>query len=113
MTNIKAVKATLSPLWTVAYNLFLLLVICTLSRLLFIGANIDHFPTLEINHLVEMCWGGIRFDISALMYVMGLFYTPYWVACLSLPTVLTPCIFLLQANGLPAPFSQKWEMKAI
>ena len=70
MTNIKAVKATLSPLWTVAYNLFLLLVICTLSRLLFIGANIDHFPTLEINQMVEMCWGGIRFDISALMYLM-------------------------------------------
>lgn len=66
-------KATLSPLWTVAYNLFLLLVICTLSRLLFIGANISHFPTLEIRHLIEMCIGGIRFDISAMMYVMGLY----------------------------------------
>lgn len=73
MTNIKVVRATLSPLWTVVYNLFLLLVICTLSRLLFIGANITHFPALTISHLIEMCAGGIRFDISALMYVMGLY----------------------------------------
>lgn len=60
--------------WTVATtNLMLLMVIYTISRLFFYWVNIDFFPNVSTNHFVELLLGGVRFDLTALLYLSSLY----------------------------------------
>ena len=60
--------------WIVAAcNLLLLMALYTISRLFFYWANIDLYPNVSTNHLIEMLAGGVRFDLTALLYLNSLY----------------------------------------
>lgn len=60
--------------WTVAAgNILLLLCIYTLSRLCCYAVNTDLFPDISSAHLREILCGGIRFDLTAILYLSSLY----------------------------------------
>jgi len=66
--------------WTVAVsNFVLLMVIYTLSRLFFYWVNIDFFPNVGKSHLIEMFFGGVRFDLTAILYLSILYLVMMWL----------------------------------
>ena len=54
-------------------NLLLVMVLYTLSRLFFYWVNIDLYPNVSADHLSEMLIGGVRFDLTALLYLNSLY----------------------------------------
>lgn len=75
MSNIKYhISNIFSHPWIVAaYNLLIVLVIYSLSRLFFYEINKDIFPNVTPNHLLEMMLGGMRFDLTAVLYLSALY----------------------------------------
>ena len=60
--------------WVVgAINILLVMAIYTLSRLFFYWVNIDLYPNVSTQHLLEMLGGGLRFDLTALLYLNSLY----------------------------------------
>lgn len=60
--------------WMVgASNLLLVMVLYTISRLFFFWVNVDLYPNVSVNHLLEMLAGGLRFDLTALLYLNSLY----------------------------------------
>ena len=56
--------------WIVAAcNLLLVMVLYTISRLFFYWVNIDLYPNVSAQHLLEMLTGGMRFDLTAMLYL--------------------------------------------
>lgn len=56
--------------WVCAvYNLLLVMAIYTLSRLFFYFISPDLFPHVSTGHLREMLLGGMRFDLTAVLYL--------------------------------------------
>ena len=45
----------------------------TLSRLVFVWVNADLYPDINAAHLREMLCGGVRFDLTALLYLNALY----------------------------------------
>ena len=45
----------------------------TLSRLVFVWVNHDLYPDISAAHLAEMLRGGVRFDLTALLYLNSLY----------------------------------------
>lgn len=67
-------KSILQHPWVVAAeNLLLVMALYTLSRLFFVWVNSDLFGTLEAAHLLEMMVGGMRFDLTAILYLSSLY----------------------------------------
>lgn len=54
-------------------NLLLVMVIYTISRLFFYWVNVDLYPNVSVSHLLEMLTGGMRFDLTALLYLNSLY----------------------------------------
>ena len=60
--------------WIVAAcNLLLVMALYTISRLFFYWVNIDLYPNVSTDHLLEMLVGGLRFDLTALLYLNSLY----------------------------------------
>ena len=60
--------------WMVgASNLLLVMVLYTISRLFFFWVNVDLYPNVSVNHLLDMLAGGLRFDLTALLYLNSLY----------------------------------------
>lgn len=60
--------------WIVgASNLLLVMVLYTISRLFFYLVNVDLYPNISVSHLLEMQAGGLRFDLTALLYLNSLY----------------------------------------
>ena len=60
--------------WVVAAcNILLVMALYTLSRLVFVWVNHDLYPDISAAHLAEMLRGGIRFDLTALLYLNSLY----------------------------------------
>ena len=60
--------------WTVGIsNLLLVMVLYTISRLFFYWVNVDLYPNVSANHLLEMLIGGVRFDLTAILYLNSLY----------------------------------------
>ena len=60
--------------WIVAAcNLLLVMALYTISRLFFYWVNIDLYPNVSTSHLLEMLTGGLRFDLTALLYLNSLY----------------------------------------
>lgn len=60
--------------WTVAAgNILLLLVVYTLTRLCCYWADAVMFPNVSSGHLLEMLAGGVRFDLTAILYLSSLY----------------------------------------
>ena len=56
-----------------AYNILLILAAYTLSRLFFYWVSPDLFPDVSFSHLMEMLWGGFRFDLTAVLYLSSVY----------------------------------------
>ena len=61
------------PWLVAASNLLLVMVLYTVSRLFFYWVNIDLYPNVSAQHLLEMLAGGMRFDLTALLYLNSLY----------------------------------------
>ena len=60
--------------WTVAFcNMLLIMGLYTISRIFFYCFNIDLYPNVQFAHLIEMLLGGIRFDLTALLYINSIY----------------------------------------
>lgn len=60
--------------WLVgAMNMLLVMAMYTLLRLVFYWINIDLYPNVSAQHLLEMLQGGVRFDLTALLYLNSLY----------------------------------------
>ena len=60
--------------WIVgAMNMLLVMLVYTLSRVFFYWINIDLYPHVSFNHLMEMLAGGLRFDLTAALYINSLY----------------------------------------
>lgn len=55
------------------YNLFIALCVFFLCRLLFLLTNLSYYPDLTFGRALLIFTGGMRFDISALFYLMSLY----------------------------------------
>lgn len=47
--------------------------IYTIMRLFFYLINMDMFPNVSGAHLLEMCLGGMRFDLTAILYLSSVY----------------------------------------
>ena len=54
-------------------NWLLMMVCYMLMRLFYYRVNIDLYPDVSGGHLLEMCMGGIRFDMTALLYLNSVY----------------------------------------
>ena len=61
------------PWFVAAWNFALLMVIYTLSRVFYYYTNIDSYPDVSTSHLLEMMFGGLRFDLTALLYLNSVY----------------------------------------
>ncbi len=61
------------PWLVAACNLLLVMVLYTISRLFFYWVNIDLYPHVSFSHLLEMLAGGLRFDLTAILYLNSLY----------------------------------------
>lgn len=60
--------------WTIAaYNWLLVMVLYMVMRLFYYWVNVDMYPNVSGSHLLEMCLGGIRFDMTALLYLNSVY----------------------------------------
>ena len=57
------------PWVVVCCNLYLVMFLYSLSRLFFYWINIDLYPNISDSHLYEILKGGLRFDLTALLYL--------------------------------------------
>ena len=72
--------------WVVAAcNLLLVMALYTITRLFFYWVNIDLYPNVSTSHLFEMLAGGLRFDLTALLYLNSLYLV---LVLLPLPTTI-------------------------
>jgi len=62
-------RFTQHPWMVAAGNIALIMVLYTLSRLVFYYTNLSMFPSVSEAHLREMLWGGVRFDLTAVLYM--------------------------------------------
>ena len=60
--------------WVVAAsNILLVLVLYSISRLFCYSVNGDLFPNVSLAHLGELLRGGVRFDLTAVLYLSALY----------------------------------------
>ena len=62
------VKRHLSTFASLAWNILLVMLLFTLCRLTFFALNKGLYPEVGAPELLRMCLGGLRFDISAILY---------------------------------------------
>lgn len=66
-------KGWFGPYVALAMRLLILLLVYAILRLGFYGFNIAQFPQVSFNELMFMMFGGIKFDIVALLYINVLY----------------------------------------
>jgi len=62
-----------APVTAVVFNLLLMFVLYTICRVAFFIINNQLFPEVESYDLFRMCIGGLKFDMTALLYVNALY----------------------------------------
>ena len=62
-------KGTYHPWLSAALNVLIVMAIYSLSRLFFFGISQDLFPDISPAHVWEMMRGGLRFDLTAVLYL--------------------------------------------
>ena len=69
MNSNKSVFYWGSPIGVLAYKLSVVMFLYTICRILFYAFNSDLFPGLNFGLFTMMMLGGLRFDISAILYI--------------------------------------------
>lgn len=64
------------------FNIFVMMALYTISRLFFYLTNLEVFNDVSFSHLMEMLCGGIRFDLTAVLYLSSAYIV---LALLPLP----------------------------
>ena len=72
MSNLKSHIAN-HPWVCAACNLLIVMAAYTLSRLFFFVTSPDLFPNVTAAHLWEMVLGGMRFDLTAILYLSSVY----------------------------------------
>ena len=61
--------------WVVAVcNWLLVMAILSVSRLFYYLTNMSTYPDVSMSHLLEMMAGGIRFDLTASLYLNSVYF---------------------------------------
>jgi len=55
--------------WALLLRLLLIMFLFTLSRIGFYFFNMSFFPDMALGNFLTLLWGGLRFDLTALLYV--------------------------------------------
>jgi phosphoglycerol transferase MdoB-like AlkP superfamily enzyme len=58
--------------WTLLLRLLLAMFLFSLCRIGFYLFNMSYFPEMTIGHFLTIMWGGLRFDLTALLYINAL-----------------------------------------
>jgi len=66
-------SAGFKNLWVLLKRLSVVFVIYQITRLVFYFYNIQHFSDVSFGDLLYMMWGGLRFDLTAILYLNLLF----------------------------------------
>lgn len=66
-------KFSSHPWVCAAVNILLILTIYTLTRVFFYLVSRDLFPDVSSTHLTEMLLGGVRFDLTAILYLSSVY----------------------------------------
>jgi phosphoglycerol transferase MdoB-like AlkP superfamily enzyme len=59
--------------WALLLRLLLVMLLFTLCRVAFYFFNMAFFPGMTINNLLWLLWGGLQFDLSAILYINMLY----------------------------------------
>lgn len=75
MANIRQIaqRIWVHPWSAAACNLLLIMALYTLSRLFFYLTNLPLYPGVTGSHLVELLLGGMRFDLTAVLYLSSVY----------------------------------------
>lgn len=57
------------PIWALVVNVLVLALVYMACRLFFFAVNHSYFEDVTIEHLVDLCLGGIQFDRTAIVYM--------------------------------------------
>ncbi len=60
-------------------RILLIMILFSISRMAFFLINKSHFQDISFTHLLELFAGGLRFDLSAIIYINSLYITLYLV----------------------------------
>ncbi len=67
------IKSNLIKILTLAKQMLLLMVIYMLQRVLFFAFNTEYYPEMTFNRFMLIVQGGLRFDLSAIMFINALY----------------------------------------
>jgi len=74
MTGFQTVKeAGTKDLILLLKRVLIVFIIYQITRILFFVNNISHFSEVQFSDLMYMMWGGLRFDLTAIIYINSLF----------------------------------------
>jgi phosphoglycerol transferase MdoB-like AlkP superfamily enzyme len=59
--------------WVLFLRLMLAMLLFTLCRIGFYIYNTTYFPEMTVGHFLRIMWGGLRFDMTAVLYINALF----------------------------------------
>jgi phosphoglycerol transferase MdoB-like AlkP superfamily enzyme len=59
--------------WALLLRLFLAMFLLTLCRIGFYLFNMSFFPDMTIGNFLRLLWGGLQFDLTAMLYVNALY----------------------------------------
>ena len=78
MKHLKKINSfNLNEVFTLLLRLSIVMLLFSISRVLFYYYNINHFQGITFSRLLRIMQGGIRFDIAALFYVNSLYLLLY------------------------------------
>jgi len=75
--KVKFNSFNLPEVFTLLKRLLIIMLLYSVSRLLFYYYNISHFPDITFSRLLRILQGGIKFDIAAVFYVNSLYLLLY------------------------------------
>lgn len=58
--------------WVLFLRLLLAMLLFTLCRIGFYIYNTSYFPDMTVSHFLRILWGGLRFDMTAVLYINSL-----------------------------------------
>ncbi|NPA45004.1 MAG: sulfatase-like hydrolase/transferase [Chlorobi bacterium] len=75
--NKKLNSLNLQEVFILLKRLLIVILLYSISRVLFYFYNINHFPDITFSRFLRIMQGGIRFDIAALFYINSLYILLY------------------------------------
>jgi phosphoglycerol transferase MdoB-like AlkP superfamily enzyme len=72
--NLKTIKSEIqSAPFMLIWRLLMVFLLFSIQRLIFYLLNISYFPQISFDHLIELMVSGLKFDLTAVLYVNSLY----------------------------------------